>query len=242
MTRPPCVNHRASASSVLRSTCLDRSDRRPMSVARRRRVNQPTASMLVAVSYFQRVESPAAVRNKRPRGRTLDRRPAQSPTAASRLFVLDLVSRLVNRGRAGSPPSSSSSSAIHVASGTPPRWLPREGDGHRFLQILKICRKCVRDAKNAFPFEFSRKLICFYFSQVILFDLAALQLAVLRLLIVDRQRLPFNVNVRLSPMMHETMGGLSKSEQKAEARHFSHLLLWKILFLKYLLVNICFFL
>lgn len=188
LMRPPCVNHRASASSVLRSTCLDRSDRRPMSVARRRCVNQPTTSMpVVVLVIFRGSNHRRRLEINGRRGRTLDRRPAQSPTAASRLFVLDLVSRLVNRGRASSPPSSSSSPAIHVASRTPSRWSPREGDGHRFSQILKIRRKCMRDAGNA-SFEFSRKLIHFYFSQVILFDLAALQLAVLCLLVVDSQR------------------------------------------------------
>ncbi|CAL1682805.1 unnamed protein product [Lasius platythorax] len=82
-TGPDATTLRQSSSiSLLRLTLhvsRDLSDRRPMSIARRQ-VNQPTtASMSVGdVSYFQRVESPAAVRNKRP-----ERPDSSSPACAN---------------------------------------------------------------------------------------------------------------------------------------------------------------
>lgn len=58
--RPPCVNHRASASFI-RDPCVTRSSRsvERAGVARRRRVNHGPTILAHDVSYFQRFESPA---------------------------------------------------------------------------------------------------------------------------------------------------------------------------------------
>lgn len=123
--RPPCVNHRVvhvSQSSVYRPMSVGRATTPVAWISRRR----PSASISFVMSVIFGEPNHRPVGNKRPaRNRCF-------------VFVLDLVSRLMDRGRTPFRSSPSSSLSLSLWDFFLSKWSKRRrGDDHWF-SVLKL--------------------------------------------------------------------------------------------------------